>query len=138
MRYLIALLAIAGIIVSTLALKIHYSNDAPPCSINEHWDCGTVNHSRYAELGGFPVAGIGVIGYTAMLMLLVFDSRASRRLLLLAALGGMGFALYLTSIEANTLHIWCLYCVISQTIIALITLVAFIRAMADRRQRATA
>ena len=135
MRYVLMLLALGGIFVSTLALRIHYSNDAPPCSINEHWDCGTVNHSRFAEMGGFPVAGIGVIGYTAILMLLVFDGRASRRVVLLAALGGLGFALYLTSIEANVLHIWCLYCVISQSIIALITLIAFIRAMADKRRR---
>lgn len=143
MRYVLALLAVAGIVVSTLALKIHYSNDAPPCSINEHWDCGTVNHSRFAELGAmgapgglahFPVAGMGVLGYTAILLLLVFDGRASRRALLLAALVGLGFALYLTSIEANVLHTWCLYCVISQGIIALITLLAFVRAMADGRR----
>ncbi|MHB1701550.1 MAG: vitamin K epoxide reductase family protein [Acidobacteriaceae bacterium] len=135
MRYVLAVLAIAGIFVSTIALRIHYSTDAPPCSITEHWDCGTVNHSRYSELGGFPVAGMGIIGYTAILLLLVFDGRSSRRLVVLAALAGLGFALYLSSIEANVLHIWCLYCVISQGIIATITLLAFIRAMGDRRLR---
>ena len=135
MRYALMLLALAGIWVSTLALRIHYSSDAPPCSINEHWDCGTVNHSRFAEMDGFPVAGIGVIGYTAILMLLIFDGRWSRRMVLAASLVGLGFALYLTSIEANVLHIWCLYCVTSQGIIALITLAAFIRAMGDRRRR---
>ncbi len=135
MRYILMLLALAGIVTSTLALRIHYSTDAPPCSINEHWDCGVVNHSRFAELGGFPVAGIGVIGYTGLLLLLVFDGRGSRRLVLLAAMVGLAFALYLTSIEANVLHTWCLYCVTSQTVIALITLFAFVRVMQDKRNR---
>ena len=47
-----------------------------------------------------------------------------RGLLLAAALGGMAFALYLTNIEAKVLGVWCLYCVISQGIIAAITLLA--------------
>ena len=63
MRYLLVLLAIAGITVSVLALRVHYSTETAPCSINEKWDCGIVNHSPYAEIGGIPVAAIGVAGY---------------------------------------------------------------------------
>jgi uncharacterized membrane protein len=37
---------------------------------------------------------------------------------------GLAFALYLTNIEAKVLGVWCLYCVISQGIIALLTLLA--------------
>lgn len=126
MRYLIGLLAIAGIVVSTLALRVHYSTDVAPCSINAHWDCGIVNHSRFAVIGNFPVAGIGILGYAALLITLFFDrkGRTARYVLLAGALAGMGFALYLTSIEARILEVWCLYCVISQGIIALITLLA--------------
>jgi uncharacterized membrane protein len=36
--------------------------------------------------------------------------------------GGFAFALYLTHIEAHVLGVWCLYCVISQGIIALLLL----------------
>jgi uncharacterized membrane protein len=36
----------------------------------------------------------------------------------------MAFALYLTNIEAKVLGVWCLYCVISQAVIAAITLLA--------------
>ena len=52
MRYLIALLAVAGMVVSYLALRVHYSTESAPCSINEKWDCGIVNHSPYAEIRG--------------------------------------------------------------------------------------
>ncbi len=71
MRYLIALLASAGIVVSVLALRVHYSTESAPCSINEKWDCGIVNHSPYAVVYGVPVAALGIAGY-----LLIADSRA--------------------------------------------------------------
>ena len=121
MRYLIALLAIAGVIVSGLALRVHYSTETAPCSINEKWDCGIVNHSPYAEIHGVPVATIGIAGY---LLIAVLSLWRLRVLLLVAALVGMAFALYLTNIEAKVLGVWCLYCVISQGIIAASTLLA--------------
>lgn len=120
-RYLIALFAIGGIVVSYLALRVHYSDDAQPCSINEHWDCGIVNHSRFAEIGHVPVAAIGIGGYAVLALL---SLARSRRLLAAASILGLAFALYLTHIEAHLLRVWCLYCVISQGIIALITLMA--------------
>jgi vitamin-K-epoxide reductase (warfarin-sensitive) len=130
MRYIIALLAIAGIAVSTLALRIHYSMDAPPCDINAHWDCGIVNHSRYSVMHGVPVAAIGMAGY-AIIAILALARRY--RLLLATSVAGLAFALYLTSIEARILQIWCLYCVISQTIIALITLLSIAAAIRSRK-----
>ena len=121
MRYLVAMLAIAGIIVSGLALHVHYSTESQPCSINEKWDCGIVNHSPYAEIRGIPVATIGIAGYLLIGILALLRRRA---FLLLASLAGMAFALYLTNIEAKVLGVWCLYCVISQAVIAAITLLA--------------
>jgi vitamin-K-epoxide reductase (warfarin-sensitive) len=120
-RYLIVLLAIAGIIVSVLALKVHYDTGSEPCSINEKWDCGVVNHSPYAMIGRVPVAAIGIVGY---LLIGVLGFMRRRGLLLVCVLIGLGFALYLTNIEAHVLGVWCLYCVISQGIIAVLTLLA--------------
>jgi len=55
MRWLLILLAVFGIVVSSLALREHYRTDPSPCSINEKWDCGIVNHSPYATLHGIPL-----------------------------------------------------------------------------------
>ena len=134
MRYLLACLCLVGVIVSSLALQVHYSTATEPCSINAHWDCGIVNHSRYSLFFGIPVAAIGIGGY----VLLGILALARRRFLLLfAAIVGLGFALRLSGIERNVLSVWCLYCVISQGAIALITLlsVGWIigRAMTKRR-----
>jgi len=63
MKHLLAILALSGMVVSALALREHYRTDTSPCRINEHWDCGIVNHSPYATLGVIPVAVIGIGGY---------------------------------------------------------------------------
>jgi len=121
MRHLIAILALAGVVVSSLALKVHYDTGTEPCSINERWDCGIVNHSSYAVIEHIPVAAIGIVGYLAIALLAL----ARRRfLLLIATLLGFGFALYLTHIEKDILQVWCLYCVISQGIIILLMLLS--------------
>jgi uncharacterized membrane protein len=80
-----------------------------------------VNHSSYAVVYGVPVAAIGIAGYLA-LALASFLRR--RGLLVLFALPGMGIALYLSHVEKDILEVWCLYCVISQGIIALILLLS--------------
>jgi vitamin-K-epoxide reductase (warfarin-sensitive) len=120
-RYLIMILALAGVVASGLALKVHYDTGTEPCRINDKWDCGVVNHSPYAEIHGVPVAALGIVGY---LLIGVLGFLRRRELLLIAALVGFAFALYLTNIEAHVLEVWCLYCVISQGIIALLTLLS--------------
>ncbi len=66
MRYVIAVLALAGAMVSGLALQVHYTIATTPCSINEKWDCGVVNHSSYSLIDGVPVALIGIVGYLGL------------------------------------------------------------------------
>ena len=121
MRFVIAILAVAGAVVSALALQVHYSTATEPCSINEKWDCGVVNHSPFAVVGRVPVAAIGIVGYLALAVLALTRQRF---LLHAAALVGLIFALRLTFIEEFDLLVWCLYCAISQGIIALISLLS--------------
>jgi vitamin-K-epoxide reductase (warfarin-sensitive) len=119
MRWVLIILAVAGIIASSLALREHYRTDASPCSINERWDCGIVNHSPYAMLFGIPVAVIGIAGYLALGALAFMKAY---RVGLMAAFGGLGFALYLAHIESTVLGVWCIYCVMSLGIISLMSL----------------
>jgi len=120
MKYPLLILALLGLIVSTLALREHYRTYGDsPCSINERWDCGVVNHSRYAMLGPLPVAAVGMIGYIMMAALALLRSY---RLLVIPTVGGLAFSLYLANIEKNVLGVWCVYCVISLGIISLMSL----------------
>src|SRR6202007_913675 len=120
MKYVLLILAVLGVIVSSLALREHYRTYGDsPCSINEHWDCGVVNHSPDAMLRGIPVAAVGIAGYILMGALALLRSY---RLLLVPTFAGLAFSLYLANIEANVLGVWCIYCVISLGIISLMSL----------------
>jgi vitamin-K-epoxide reductase (warfarin-sensitive) len=121
MRYLILVLAVAGIVVSSLALPLHYSTATAPCDINAHWDCGTVNHSSFSMVANIPVAIIGIAGY---LLLGCLSFARQRFATFLAASLGFLFAFRLSMIEQYGLGVWCLYCAISQAIIALILLLS--------------
>jgi vitamin-K-epoxide reductase (warfarin-sensitive) len=120
MKYLLLILAVLGVIVSSLALREHYRTYGDsPCSINERWDCGVVNHSPYAVRFGIPIAAFGIAGYILMGVLAYLRSY---RLLLVPTFAGLAYSLYLANIEANVLGVWCIYCVISLGIISLMSL----------------
>jgi uncharacterized membrane protein len=123
MKWILIFLALAGIAVSSLALREHYRTDVSPCDINEKWDCGIVNHSMYAVLWGIPVAVIGIVGYFFMAGLAFMRAY---RVLLAAALCGLAFSLYLANVEAHILGVWCIYCVASLGIVSLITLLTLV------------
>jgi vitamin-K-epoxide reductase (warfarin-sensitive) len=129
MRYLLLVLALLGIAASSLALREHYRpyGDSP-CDINEHWDCGIVNHSPYAVIHGVPVATIGIAGY---LLLGALALKRAYRLMLVFAVPALAFSLCLARIEAHDLGVWCLYCVISLGAISLMTLLLVITVVAN-------
>lgn len=127
MRWVLVLLAVVGMVASSLALREHYRTDTSPCSINDRWDCGIVNHSKYAVLAGVPVAAIGIAGY---LLLGALALRKAYRLMLVPVLVALGFSLYLAHIEDKVLGVWCIYCVISLGVICLLTLLVVGRVIA--------
>ena len=143
MRFLIALLAIAGLVVSVLALKVHNMDpsQAPPCAVSEHWDCGAVNHSRFAvfpprsfdeapNAHHIPVAAVGIAGYSLIALLALFG-----RLWIVLHLAEFGFmaACFLSYLEAFVMEKWCIYCVWSQGLITAILISTLIAVILRRR-----
>jgi uncharacterized membrane protein len=61
----------------------------------------------------------------------VLASLRAYRLLLVAALAGLAFSLYLANIEAHVLGVWCVYCVISLGIISLMSLLTLGKVVAQ-------
>ena len=153
MKYLITLLAVAGIVVSSMALHVHLmdSNAPPPCAVSEHWDCGTVGHSRFSwflpktseEMDGdaptsglhVPVAALGIAAYAVIAILALMG-----RMWLVFELAQVGFlfAAFLSYIEAYILELWCIYCVWSQGIIAAILLASVVALLLEWRKRRAA
>ncbi len=154
MKYVIALLAVAGMYVSARALQVHYlpPGAALPCAVSEHWDCGNVNQGKYAVFPPYsiekdyddngqlrpvgmhvPVALVGIIGYALILI-----AALAGRLRIVLELSRIGFfcAAFLSYIEAYIITKWCIYCVCSQCIIAAILLLSIVGVLLKRRRRA--
>lgn len=153
MKYVIVLLAVAGIYVSSRALQVHYlpPGAALPCAVTATWDCGQVNQGNYSvfppksieeydENGIYhpaklhvPVALIGIVGYAVILV-----AALAGRLRIVLELARVGFfcAAFLSYIEAYIITKWCIYCVWSQCIIAAILLLSIIAVLLRRRRRA--
>jgi uncharacterized membrane protein len=124
---LIAVLAVAGTLVSAVSLQRHYAKSATAfCDLGERFNCDIVNRSEYSSVMGIPVAAIGLVGYGMLLVLAtVYRSRPETPLrLLAAAVAGFGFALYLTYVEGYVLETWCILCLSSLALIAMITVLA--------------
>ncbi len=113
--------------MSAVSLQRHYAKSATEfCDFSQKFSCDIVNRSEYSSIIGIPVAGIGVVGYIALLMLATrWRSRPETpNWLLCGAFVGLAFALYLTYIEAYVLTTWCILCLISLGLIAAISLLA--------------
>jgi vitamin-K-epoxide reductase (warfarin-sensitive) len=131
----VAILALAGMAVSAVSLQRHYAKSASQfCDFGERFNCDVVNRSEYSSIVGIPVAGIGVAGYAVLFALAAFyRSRVETPLrLLLAAGAGFVFALYLTYVEGFVLETWCILCLSSLTLIAMITALAVVVKMRSR------
>jgi len=148
MKYLVVLLAVAGIVVSSMALHVHYMDpsQAPPCAVTEKFDCGAVNHSRFAVFpprtfddpptGGhhIPIAAIGIAGYV---LIAAFALAGWRWLAFQMSLIGFLFACFLSYLEAYVLEKWCIYCLWSQGILTVLLVVTgiMLAVQAMRTQR---
>jgi uncharacterized membrane protein len=100
--------------------------------VSEHWDCGSVNHSRFAvfppktfdEAPGtkhVPVATIGIVGYGLIAVLALMG-----RWWLVFEAAQIGFlcASFLSYLEAFVMEKWCIYCVWSWGIMTTILLLS--------------
>ncbi len=116
----IALVALAGVVDSSASLYHHFGTSKTSfCKFGELFDCDIVNRSAYSTLFGLPVALIGILGYLLILALSTVyrDKAETPVMLLVASVGGLGFALYLTYVEKFVLAAWCILCLGSLALI---------------------
>jgi uncharacterized membrane protein len=134
---LIAVLAVAGVAVSSVSLYHHFGTSKTTyCDFGENFNCDIVNRSTYSTMLGIPDALIGILGYAALFALATRYRHKSEMplMLLIASLAGLGFALYLTYIEAFILATWCILCLSSLAMIFLITVFSSVLAASSIRR----
>ncbi|HTZ95045.1 MAG TPA: vitamin K epoxide reductase family protein [Terriglobales bacterium] len=133
----IAVLAVAGMVVSSVSLQHHYATSKTSyCDFGENFNCDVVNRSTYSTVLGIPDALIGILGYGTLLGLATLYRRRAQApaILLTASLAGLAFALYLTYVEAYVLATWCILCLSSLTLISLITVTSAGLLISSRRR----
>jgi uncharacterized membrane protein len=112
-------LALAGLAVASYLTVVHFADQPIVCS--SIGDCELVNSSKYADVGGLPVATMGLGAYAAMLLLVVAAAIRREPLLVVGAwavaLASFAFSLYLTYIELFVLDAICVWCVGSAVIV---------------------
>jgi uncharacterized membrane protein len=102
-------------------------------------DCNAVQASSYAKLFGvLPVGVLGLIGYTAILVVWLWGRFRSDRLADYAPLGVLGlaafgvlFSVYLTYLELFVIRAVCMWCLASAVIMTLLMLLATPEAIAS-------
>jgi len=96
-------------------------------------DCATVASSPYSEIGGVPIALLGVGAYVLVLLLVFLETRNAfwrnnaPLLVFGLSLSGTIYSAYLTYLEIAVIHAICQYCVVSAVVMVLLLVVAFFR-----------
>lgn len=130
-RMAIAVMALIGLFIAfyLLAHALGWTGSLL-CGLG---DCARVQESPYSSIGPIPVAGIGVAGYVALLVISFLGIQPSHRasrtvgaLLLSGGALGFVFSLYLTYLEGAVIHAWCQWCVMSAILMTLIFLASLI------------
>jgi uncharacterized membrane protein len=119
------LLASIGAAVSGYLTYVHYNLDALVCAGG---GCEIVQMSKYSEIMGIPIAAMGTLVFLGLIGLIVVRERveeyaylANSAIMVLLVSSLIYFA-YLTYLEANVIHAWCQWCVVT----AITTLILFI------------
>ena len=126
LRMVIGVLALLGLLVAVyLAL---FELELSGSLVCPNSGCETVNQSDYVHMFGIPIAVLGVIGYTVILVVtLGWTTReylvgqiAVRWALLGMSVLGFAFSLFLTYLEAFKINAYCTWCLISAGLMTVI------------------
>ena len=120
-RIAIAGLSVVGAAITTYLLYTRFSGTEIACSTG---GCETVQSSRYAEVAGVPVAALGLAGYLALLAASAVRGEVARAATLALALCALAFSIYLVVVQLAVLHAICVWCVGSDVVVLLISLLA--------------
>ncbi len=133
LRGITILLAVAGIFIAGYMAWAELTDNETVCADVGKIDCAAVQQSAYAKTFGIPVALLGLLGYIAILGVVILEDQIAlvaaygRTAVVGMALFGVIFQLYLSYIEAAVLDKWCQWCVASFVMITLLLIVGVIR-----------
>jgi uncharacterized membrane protein len=116
LRLAAGVVALAGVAVAGYLTWVHYDEGALVCVTGG--GCETVQQSSYAEIVGIPVALLGLVGYVAILVLILWDAPYARLGAAMLALVGLAFSAYLVVLQLFVIDATCVWCLANDVLIA--------------------
>lgn len=128
----LVLLALCGAALSGLLLAQHHGESAAVAAVSQvcgpgQNGCDRVNQSRWAEVGGVPVAGLGLVFYLALGVFFVLAAqaegelgRAAGRLGFLAVAFGLVVDAVLFGLQAFSIGAYCKLCLATYAVNAVL------------------
>jgi uncharacterized membrane protein len=135
------ILSLIGIIFSAYLTYYKIWLDSTPfCPVE---GCNTVLESEYAVIFGIPVSVIGLLGFIAVFALALIRlmypmdwNGIFLEFILLLALLGVGFGIYLTYLELFVIFAICVYCVVCFVLMILVLILVAVFYLALRKEPA--
>ena len=124
LRLATAVLALAGASVAGYLIWVRETGATLVCATG---GCGTVQSSQYAELGGVPVALLGLVGYVVLFSAALLAGDTARLAQAAVALGAVIFITYLLYVQVALIGEVCDWCLVSDAIVTVITVLALLR-----------
>jgi uncharacterized membrane protein len=131
-----ALLALVGLCDAIYLTVEHLNGSTLQCTITH--GCAEVLGSRYATVGGLPLAAFGAAAYFtafSLATLAAFGYASARRLLAALVVLMFLFSLWLLYLQAFVLHAFCQYCLLSASVTTLLLIVVLLQRFATKRGR---
>ena len=121
LRATIGILAVIGLGIAGYLTYLHYAGGSPYC-LAGGGGCEQVQESDYAELGGIPVAVLGLIAYAALLVTALVPGPTSAAAGAGIALTGVVFSAWLLYAQLVLIKAVCQWCVASDLVITMIAM----------------
>jgi uncharacterized membrane protein len=119
----VVLAAIGGAIMAYLTIA-HYGGSRLVCPTS---GCETVQHSRWSEIAGVPVALVGLVGFVAILAAALSSHPAAPGAGAVLTLVAFVFSGYLFVVQVTQIHAICAWCVTADAITTLLLALAWWR-----------
>jgi uncharacterized membrane protein len=125
LRVAIAVLSALGAAIAAYLTYAKLTDSTVACVSG---GCVTVERSRYSEVGGVPVAALGLGAYVVLFATALSRAEVVRLGSAAVALTGAIYAMYLLYVQAAILDAYCQWCLASDAVILILVGLTFVRA----------
>jgi uncharacterized membrane protein len=129
MRALTAALAVPAACIASYLVYVRETGSNLLCTSG---GCETVQNSKYAEILGVPVAGIGAAGFIAVVVCAVAPGWRARLLQAALSLAALIFSTYLLFVQLHSIGAVCDWCLFTDVLTSALAVTALLRIYAAR------